>query len=201
MTQTVARKNGYKQAAQARRLLAESQGPAKHVIEATVLMSIDTKVMKAVATKAFRKGNVFVQPEQTFFLVQSSKFHGRYYVVIWNEERLSWQCSCGANCKSHAHTQAAESYVKEHIVAKQHEEQQAVEPVEAPAAVETPSMLQEAIADAVNALREQMEALHVDIRPEMDKEQRIAAWNEYKRQKHILTKQMRHELKRFAEAA
>src|SRR5581483_1837870 len=90
---------------------------SKHVIEATILVEgVSSSVIKCSARQNFHKGNVTVGAGQEFFLVRSSKCETRYYVVAWNEERHSWQCSCGANCKTHAHTTVVKDWIVEHVV-------------------------------------------------------------------------------------
>jgi hypothetical protein len=36
-----------------------------------------------------------------------------YHQVQWNAKRNCWQCSCGAGCKPHIHTQAASEHVQQ----------------------------------------------------------------------------------------
>lgn len=90
---------------------------SQHVLDATVLVeNISSQVIKCSARQEFRKSNVTVVAGQEFFLVRSSKFATRYYVVAWNEERHCWQCSCGSNCKTHAHTTVIKDWIVEHVV-------------------------------------------------------------------------------------
>lgn len=90
---------------------------AKSVVDATILVeNVSSQVVKCTARQEFTKGNTTVAAGQEFFLVRSSKFATRYYVVAWNEERTTWQCSCGASCKSHAHTTAVKDWIVEHVV-------------------------------------------------------------------------------------
>jgi hypothetical protein len=86
-------------------------------IEATILVEhTSAPLVKCVARAAFKLGNVSVEVGETFFLVKSVRREGRYYVVHFSNERRAWQCSCGANCTKHAHTQSAQLYVVEHVV-------------------------------------------------------------------------------------
>jgi hypothetical protein len=90
---------------------------AKSLVDATILVEgISSQVVKCTARQEFRKGNVSVVAGQEFFLVRSSTFETRYYVVAWNEERHGWQCSCGANCKTHAHTAAVKDWIIKNVV-------------------------------------------------------------------------------------
>jgi hypothetical protein len=61
-----------------------------------------------VITDEDKDGNeirvVSVKAGQRFFLVRSSRFENRYYVIAWQErETIGWSCSCGAAHKSHKH--------------------------------------------------------------------------------------------------
>jgi hypothetical protein len=90
---------------------------SKHVVDATILVEgISSQVVKCTARQEFTKGNVTVAAGQEFFLVRSASFETRYYVVAWNEERHGWQCSCGANCKTHAHTTAVKDWIVKYVV-------------------------------------------------------------------------------------
>jgi len=86
-------------------------------VEATVLIeNITKKVVKCTARKSFTIGNSHIAEGETFFLVASERRAQRYYAVKFNTERNQYQCSCGANCKAHAHTTVAQQYVVEHVV-------------------------------------------------------------------------------------
>lgn len=90
---------------------------AQSTKDATVLIEgITSPIIKCVAKVAFVKNGVHVAAGQTFFLVASSKFANRYYIVAWNEMRTAWQCNCGAECKQHAHINTVKVYIVEHVV-------------------------------------------------------------------------------------
>jgi hypothetical protein len=90
---------------------------AQHVIDATVFVEgISAPIVKCKAPKGWTRGNVTVKAGQEFFLVQSSRFLNRYYVVAWADERAAWQCSCYSSCKKHAHNGIANSYIVAHVV-------------------------------------------------------------------------------------
>jgi hypothetical protein len=78
---SVARKDGYKQAAQARRLLA-NVSVAPHVILCTLLLAgIEQEVSYRIATESFQVGDIQINRRDGYWLV-ASKFAGRYYVVV-----------------------------------------------------------------------------------------------------------------------
>lgn len=93
--QPTPRKSSTKQAVVARRLNATSMKPAQHVLDATVEFISDPR---DIIERVGRYGTVW--------FVRSSKFHNLYYVVIWNAARAVYQCSCGAECRTHRHTVA-----------------------------------------------------------------------------------------------
>jgi|SRR5882762_5211398 len=86
-------------------------------VESTMLVeNITKKVIKCTARKAFSLGNSHIAEGETFFLVASERRAQRYYVVHFNSGRNQYQCSCGANCKSHEHITTTQQYVVEHVV-------------------------------------------------------------------------------------
>lgn len=87
-------------------------------VEATVSLSITSKLMKFTARQDFVVGNCQVKKGETCFAVQSERRPGRFYIVRFNTERATYQCSCGANCKEHAHLKVVREYVLEHVVRK-----------------------------------------------------------------------------------
>src|SRR6266571_8899234 len=96
--QTTPRRDGHKQAATARRLTSSTM-PAQHVLDATVEFLDESRdVIEKI-------GRYY-----TVWYVRSSKFTTRYYVVIWNYDRCSYQCSCGAGCKEHSHIEQVSAF-------------------------------------------------------------------------------------------
>ncbi len=84
-------------------------------VESTILVEgIDKKLIKCTARKAFTVGNSSIKEGETFFLVASERRENRYYVVHFSSDRNQYQCSCGANCKDHAHLKV----VREHVTPK-----------------------------------------------------------------------------------
>jgi len=98
---TVARRSLSKGAAQARRLLAASQGPAQFILNTTI-EDLDAKpVQRCRAEIGFVCGSVVILPCDVFYLVESPKFAHRFYVVTMRNNQ--WQCSsreaaCAAMC-------------------------------------------------------------------------------------------------------
>jgi hypothetical protein len=86
-------------------------------VESTVSLSITAKLMKFVARQDFVVGNCHVKAGETCFAVRSERREGRYYIVRFNAERATYQCSCGANCSEHAHLKVVREYVMSHVVA------------------------------------------------------------------------------------
>ncbi len=93
-TQPVAR-TGARSAAQARRLIAASQGPAKFILETTIKLVPEQAAKGPIqdrrATESFRRGDVVVLAGESFYLVESPKFIGRFYIVL--ERGGRFQCS------------------------------------------------------------------------------------------------------------
>jgi hypothetical protein len=91
--------------------------PAKSVLEATVLIEgIDTQVIKCKARETFTRGRVTVEAGREFFLVRSSKWANRYYVVVWSNERSAWQCSCHCYCSKNEHCLIVNEWIVRHVV-------------------------------------------------------------------------------------
>jgi hypothetical protein len=60
-----------------------------------------------------------VKAGQRFFLVRSSRFENRFYVVAWQErETIGWTCSCGAAHKSHTHLEKASAMLRVKLAAR-----------------------------------------------------------------------------------
>lgn len=54
-----------------------------------------------------------VKAGQRFFLVKSSRFENRYYVVAWAEaQTIGWACSCGACQRPHSHLKKISAVVR-----------------------------------------------------------------------------------------
>ncbi len=87
--QSVARKDGYKQAAQARRL-NQQRHIAPHVLASTVEAELDAPVVELAAEHTFWKGEIVVVRKETFYLV-ASRFPGRCYIVA--NVQGQWCCS------------------------------------------------------------------------------------------------------------
>lgn len=103
---------------QARTLNAQRR-IAQSTLDATVLIEgISAAIIPCKARQSFTKGNAHVQAGQSFYLVRSENFGhlGRYYVMAWSEERAAWVCSCGADCRQHAHTNVVKAFIVEHVV-------------------------------------------------------------------------------------
>lgn len=100
-----------------RALKAAPRTIAQHVIDATVhLPQVVAPLLRCEALKPFTKvGNLTVQVGQVYFLVQSGKFAGYFYIVTWNQERNCWQCSCGAGCKHHEHIAKVNTYIRVNV--------------------------------------------------------------------------------------
>jgi len=85
-------------------------------VESTVSLSITTKIMKFTARQDFVVGNCQIRKGETAFAVASERRPGRYYIVRFNSERNTYQCSCGANCCEHEHLKTTREYVMSHVV-------------------------------------------------------------------------------------
>lgn len=85
-------------------------------VESTVSLSITSKLMKFVARQDFVVGNCHVKVGETCFAVQSERRPGRFYIVRFNNERATYQCSCGANCCEHEHLKTVREYVMSYVV-------------------------------------------------------------------------------------
>jgi hypothetical protein len=73
-------------------------------------------VIRCRANKDFRVNTLEVKAGDEFFLVRSERQQGRYHVVRWAYERVSWVCSCGACTKKHSHLHAVNTWVYENRV-------------------------------------------------------------------------------------
>lgn len=135
---------------------------SKSVLEATILVEYTTaQVIKCKARETFTKGRVTVKYGSEFFLVQSSKFAGRYYVVVWSVERSSWQCSCHCVCSNSAHIKIVNAWVLEHVVAPKKQEVTKVETVAPAVATEKPEAVVAAkVQECIAAVREQAVAFN-----------------------------------------
>jgi hypothetical protein len=107
-------------------------------IEATVSLSITAKLMKFTARQDFVVGNCQVKKGDICFAVRSERREGRYYIVKFNNERATYQCSCGANCKAHEHLTTVREYVMNTVVLPAKHETQTPEIVETEAQPEMP---------------------------------------------------------------
>lgn len=88
----------------------------KRVEQVTILVEdVHVDIISCKARKDFTFCQVSVKAGGRFFLIRSDRFSNRFYVVGWNEERIGWQCSCGAGCKTHSHVKKANLSVKAHL--------------------------------------------------------------------------------------
>jgi hypothetical protein len=98
--------------------LNKQRSISKSVLESTLLIEYtDAPVIPCKAGKTFTKGRVTVREGQKFFLVRSSKFVNRYYVVCWSEQVLGWQCSCYCVCSKSEHCLIVNEWIVNHVVA------------------------------------------------------------------------------------
>jgi hypothetical protein len=85
MKQYIARKSLVRGAAQARRLNAQ-RTIAPSVLNATFHLTASNEergpVQLRTAARDFGRGGLIIHQGEQFFLVESSKFAGRYYVVV-----------------------------------------------------------------------------------------------------------------------
>jgi len=86
-------------------------------VEATVSLSITSKLMKFTARQDFTVGNCQVKAGETCFAVQSERRPGRFYIVKFNTDRNAYQCSCGANTCEHEHVRTVREHVMSTVVA------------------------------------------------------------------------------------
>lgn len=89
-----------------RGLRVSPRGLAQHVLDATVVFENEER---DVIRKVGRYYDVY--------FVRSSAFADlhRYYVVTWNNDRSSWQCSC-SGCKAHAHIHQVNQYIEKYLL-------------------------------------------------------------------------------------
>lgn len=108
--------------------------PQYSLEEITVAVEWTTAALIPCTAKAdFQVGPIKVKQGQRFFLARSERFIGCYYVVVWSESRVGWECSCPAAGKAHNHVNRVREHVKVCIakkVAEKVQECQAVAPVE-----------------------------------------------------------------------
>ncbi len=116
LRQSVARRDGYKQAAQARRL-NQQRTLAPHVLAATVVAEVAAPVVEMAAEHTFWVGNIVVARKETFYLV-TSRFAGRCYLVA--NVHGEWCCSASEEAvaslmieRVQAHLAALELYQQE----------------------------------------------------------------------------------------
>lgn len=134
---------------------------SQSTLDATVLVEgIDAQVIKCKARETFTKGRVTVEAGREFFLVRSSKFANRYYVVVWSHERSSWQCSCYCYKSANEHTQIVNEWIVDHVVTPKREQE--VDPMKAK------------IAQAIDALRKQAIAANDQPAPQTKEEWKVA---------------------------
>ncbi|MGI9059753.1 MAG: hypothetical protein ACR2H5_14365 [Ktedonobacteraceae bacterium] len=93
----VARKDGYKQGAQARRLLA-NVSVAPHVLNGTVAaQGIDQVVSYRIATESVTVGSLTVAKSQGYYLVECKVAPGRYYAVV--RDNGDYTCSIASDAR------------------------------------------------------------------------------------------------------
>lgn len=90
---SVARKDSYKQAAQARRLL-NNVSVAPHVLAGTVVdeyFPAEQSVSYRIASEDFDAGALHISRHQGYYLIECKVAPGRYYVII--RVAGEWKCS------------------------------------------------------------------------------------------------------------
>ncbi len=85
----------------ATRILSPSE--RAQILERTVDFE-DMIIYPEIFEKFDRNGNPVI------WYVRSNRMPTHYYVVIWNYDRCSYQCSCGAGCKEHSHIEAVSAF-------------------------------------------------------------------------------------------
>jgi len=73
----------------------------------------DAPIIRMTARKAIEVCGLHLNEGEIFFLVRSVSQENRYHCVRWNYDRICWQCSCGAGCKSHSHVKVVSAYSKQ----------------------------------------------------------------------------------------
>jgi hypothetical protein len=87
-------RRGTRSNATARRLVATSQQPAPHVLRSTIEDdSIHQPVMRCLVEQTAILAGILVIAGEHIYLVESSKFRGRFYVVKRHHRTGEWQCS------------------------------------------------------------------------------------------------------------
>ncbi|MGH2505937.1 MAG: hypothetical protein ACRDHZ_00730 [Ktedonobacteraceae bacterium] len=108
---TVAKRDLTRGAVQARRMIAASQGPAKFILDSTVEIADAPALITRHADRAVVVCRVLIQANETYHLVESSKFTHRYYVVI--ERNNVWQCSSREETIAQACIAKVQTFVQE----------------------------------------------------------------------------------------
>lgn len=79
----------------ANNLIADSQQPAPSFLQATWHLTDEEAAKGSVqyrrSTLLFMKGSVMVKPEEYFWLVESEKYAGYFFVVVYRNGQ--WLCS------------------------------------------------------------------------------------------------------------
>lgn len=87
-------KRGTRSNPTAKRLIACSQQPAPHVLRSTIEdNSIHQPVMRCLVQETRMLAGIMVVAGEHIYLVESSKFRGRFYVVKRHHRTGEWQCS------------------------------------------------------------------------------------------------------------
>ncbi len=108
---------------------------ARPQVEATVSLSITAKLMKFTARQDFVVGNCQIRKGETAFAVASERRPGRFYIVRFNSERNTYQCSCGAGCHEHEHLKTVREHVMNKVVIPAKSSSQEIIPMTVPATV------------------------------------------------------------------
>src|SRR2546421_1834839 len=86
-------------------------------VESTVFISGTTaKLIPCTANKDFQVGNSQVKAGEKFFLIKSERRENRYYVVHFDADRNTYQCSCGAGACHHEHVSTVRTHVMNKVV-------------------------------------------------------------------------------------
>lgn len=87
-------KRGTRSNPTAKRLIATSQNPAPHVLRSTIEdNNLHQPVMRCLAEQTAILAGVLILAGEHFYLVESEKFHGRFYVVKRHHRTGAWMCS------------------------------------------------------------------------------------------------------------
>jgi len=71
---------------------------------------VASHVMRTIAYQDSTLGSLHIEACQTVYLVESERFPGYRYAVIWNETSNAYECSCG-NPRCTAHTRPVSAFV------------------------------------------------------------------------------------------